>query len=103
MLKGADLTYHATEQIKRGEGVAPGKSENGQKYQKAIFPFKKVPVVNITDLAKNLFLSVYQKNPTTNQWMDSTEHVQIKFIENELMISTKVLSTSMVLGRFPNE
>ena len=53
--------------------------------------------------AKNLFLSVYQKNPTTNQWMDSTEHVQIKFIENELMISTKVLSTSMVLGRFPNE
>ena len=48
--------------------------------------------------AKTSFLSVYQKNPTTNQWMDSTEHVQIKFIENELVISTKVLSTSMVLG-----
>ena len=52
--------------------------------------------------AKTSFLSVYQKNPTTNQWMDSTEHVQIKYIENELVISTKVLSTLMVLGGFPN-
>ena len=47
--------------------------------------------------SKSIFLAIYQRNPSTSNWIDSTSQIAFKFTNDELSVTTKLLTSIVVL------
>ena len=47
--------------------------------------------------SKSLFICIYQKNPSTSNWIDTTVQVAFKITSDELCLTTKLLSSIMII------